>query len=159
MTLKESEIGASSGPSTENVEDAKMQPAANPDEDAEFSYKEQRKIIHRIDRRLVVMLGLIYCVSLVDRTNLSNAAIAGMTAELELDVGFRYASPPVSIFPRSPLTNTTAVHYRSRLLHHLRGISAPGHDSNQKDWSQNIPPCPVRGLGYHHGTWVLRSPH
>ncbi|KAM5354785.1 hypothetical protein ACJ41O_001431 [Fusarium nematophilum] len=66
------------------MKDVKMQPAANLDEDPEFSYKEQRRTIHRIDRRLVVMLGLIYCVSLVDRTKLSDAAIAGMTPDLEL---------------------------------------------------------------------------
>lgn len=40
------------------------------DEDEEFSYVEQRKIIHRIDRRLVVILGLMYCVSLIDRGNM-----------------------------------------------------------------------------------------
>lgn len=47
----------------------------NTDEDEEFSYAEQRKIIHRIDRRLVVILGLMYCVSLIDRGNLPNAAV------------------------------------------------------------------------------------
>lgn len=60
------------------------------DDDEEYSYKEQRKIVHKIDRRLVVMTGVIYCVSLVDRNNLPNAAIAGMTQDLELNVGIRY---------------------------------------------------------------------
>lgn len=54
------------------------------DYECEFSPAEQRKIIHRIDRRLVVTVGVLYCVSLMDRTNLSAAAIAGMTAELKL---------------------------------------------------------------------------
>lgn len=62
------------------------------DEDPEFSYAEQRKIIHRVDKRLVVMTGLMYCVSLMDRSNLPNAAIAGMRSELELSVGTRYVS-------------------------------------------------------------------
>lgn len=66
------------------------------DEDPEFSYAEQRKIIHRVDKRLVVMTGLMYCVSLMDRSNLPNAAIAGMRAELELSVGTRYVSVPQS---------------------------------------------------------------
>jgi small-conductance mechanosensitive channel len=43
----------------------------------EFSPREQKKIIHRIDRRLVVTVGVLYCISLMDRTNLSAAAIAG----------------------------------------------------------------------------------
>lgn len=35
-----------------------------------FSPEEQKKIIRRIDRRLVLTLGFLYCVSLMDRTNL-----------------------------------------------------------------------------------------
>jgi hypothetical protein len=45
--------------------------------ECEFSPAEQRKIIHRIDRRLVVTVGVLYCISLMDRTNLSAASIAG----------------------------------------------------------------------------------
>lgn len=46
----------------------------------EFTPAEQRKIIHRIDRRLVTTCGIMYTVSLMDRTNLSAAAIAGYAA-------------------------------------------------------------------------------
>lgn len=42
-----------------------------------FSPSEQRKIIHKIDRRLTVTLGILYCISLMDRTNLGAASIAG----------------------------------------------------------------------------------
>jgi hypothetical protein len=52
----------------------------NSSEDAyecEFTPEEQRKIIHRVDRRLVVTVGVLYCISLMDRTNLSSASIAG----------------------------------------------------------------------------------
>jgi len=52
--------------------------------ECEFSDREQKKIIHRIDRRLVVTVGVLYCISLMDRTNLSAAAIAGMTVDLKL---------------------------------------------------------------------------
>jgi hypothetical protein len=45
--------------------------------ESEFTPKEQKAIIHRIDRRLVVTVGALYCISLMDRTNLSSAAIAG----------------------------------------------------------------------------------
>jgi hypothetical protein len=57
-----------------------------------FTPEEQAKIIHRLDRRLVVVVGVMYCVSLMDRTNLSNAAIAGMSAELKLGIEMRYVS-------------------------------------------------------------------
>lgn len=52
-------------------------PSSHDDYECEFSPQEQRKIIHRIDRRLVVTVGVLYCISLMDRTNLSAAAIAG----------------------------------------------------------------------------------
>jgi hypothetical protein len=48
--------------------------------ECEFSPQEQRKIIHRIDRRLVLTVGVLYCISLMDRTNLSAASIAGYVA-------------------------------------------------------------------------------
>ena len=50
---------------------------SNCDLNEELSPVEQKKIIHRIDRRLVLTLGAMYCVSLMDRTNLSSASIAG----------------------------------------------------------------------------------
>jgi hypothetical protein len=43
----------------------------------EFSEAEQKAIVTRIDRRLVTTLGILYCASLMDRTNLGSAAIAG----------------------------------------------------------------------------------
>lgn len=61
-----------------------------PGYDSEYTPSEQSKIIHRIDRRLIGTCGVLYCISLMDRTNLSAAALAGMTAELRLNVGFRY---------------------------------------------------------------------
>lgn len=46
-------------------------------EDEEFTAEEQKRIIRRVDLRLVTMTGLAYCISLMDRTNLSMAAVAG----------------------------------------------------------------------------------
>lgn len=43
-----------------------------------FTPEEQKKIIRRIDIRLVLTLGFMYCVSLMDRTNLGIAAVGGM---------------------------------------------------------------------------------
>lgn len=44
---------------------------------SEFSPAEQTAIIRRIDKRLVVTCGFMYCISLMDRTNTSAAVIAG----------------------------------------------------------------------------------
>lgn len=44
---------------SENLEKGEGKVVDCTDEDEEFSYEEQRKIIHRIDRRLVVILGYV----------------------------------------------------------------------------------------------------
>ncbi|KAK0725386.1 major facilitator superfamily domain-containing protein [Lasiosphaeris hirsuta] len=60
-------------------------------DDFGFTPEEQKAIIRRVDRRLVLTIGAMYCVSLMDRTNLGAANIAGMQAELELSIGDRYS--------------------------------------------------------------------
>lgn len=52
--------------------------------------QEQKKLIWRVDVRLVLTLGFMYCVSLMDRTNLGIAMVAGMGTDLKL-IGFRYS--------------------------------------------------------------------
>ncbi|KAM3514717.1 hypothetical protein MY11210_001688 [Beauveria gryllotalpidicola] len=54
-----------------------------------FTQQQQRDIVKRIDRRLVLTVGALYCVSLMDRVNMSAANIAGMAKELQL-TGYRY---------------------------------------------------------------------
>lgn len=51
---------------------------------------EQKKVMRRIDRRLVLTCGFMYCVSLMDRTNTGIAVIAGMGVDLVL-IGSRYS--------------------------------------------------------------------
>ncbi|RAH75478.1 MFS general substrate transporter [Aspergillus aculeatinus CBS 121060] len=60
--------------------------------------KEERRILHRVDRRLIVMLGLLHTVSLIDRGNLGTASVAGMTKQLHL-IGMRYSIIAVAFFP------------------------------------------------------------
>lgn len=55
-----------------------------------FTPEQQRKIIRRIDKRLVLTLGVLYAVSLMDRTNTGIAVVAGMGVDLVL-VGSRYS--------------------------------------------------------------------
>ena len=49
----------------------------DPDADDEYSVSEQRKIIHKVDRRLLILLGFMQAVSFLDRANIANAAVAG----------------------------------------------------------------------------------
>ncbi|OBT67940.1 hypothetical protein VE03_02507 [Pseudogymnoascus sp. 23342-1-I1] len=67
------------------------QGAIREDEDLGISDAEGRKIIHKIDRRLISALGLMFGISLMDRTNLGSANIAGMSKELHLAIGSRYS--------------------------------------------------------------------
>ena len=63
-----------------------------------FNPKEARRIRARIDMRLIPCLGFMYGISLMDRKNVSNAAIAGMTKDLNLGVGYRYSLITLSFF-------------------------------------------------------------
>ncbi|KAK0387423.1 LOW QUALITY PROTEIN: hypothetical protein NLU13_5735 [Sarocladium strictum] len=51
---------------------------------------EEAKLIRRIDLRLLPILGVMYSISLIDRTNLGLAVVAGMDKDLELAVSNRY---------------------------------------------------------------------
>lgn len=82
---KHSDYASGSDPETANVVEAL-------DDDPVYSYAEQRKIIHRLDWRLITIAGIIYMNSLMDRSNLPNAAIAGMLVDLDMTGGFRYVS-------------------------------------------------------------------
>ncbi|OJJ53793.1 hypothetical protein ASPSYDRAFT_186884 [Aspergillus sydowii CBS 593.65] len=64
-----------------------------PDDEAagRFSAKEGAAIRRRIDIRLLPCLGLMYFVSLMDRKNVANAAIAGMREDLDMLEGYRYS--------------------------------------------------------------------
>ncbi|KAJ6138362.1 Major facilitator superfamily domain general substrate transporter [Penicillium samsonianum] len=50
----------------------------------------QKRVIRRIDLRLLPILGIMYSISLIDRTNLGLAFVAGMEQDLGLDIGNRY---------------------------------------------------------------------
>lgn len=134
------------------------------DPDHGFSLSEQRRIVRHIDRRLVVILGVMYCVSLMDRTNLSAAAIAGMTVELDLLIENRYVSLlSLCLDPTHPsnqLTCPTSRHLEHCLPHLLRPLHHLPTSLHRPD-SQNRSPCPpVRHLpvlGRRHDWYGLRQ--
>jgi len=68
----------------------KQPPVEELDNDSVYTYIEQRKIIHRLDWRLITIAGIIYMNSLMDRANLPNAAIAGMNEDLDMMDGYGY---------------------------------------------------------------------
>ncbi|CUS09223.1 unnamed protein product [Tuber aestivum] len=51
----------------------------------------EKKLVRRIDIHLIPILAALYSVSMIDRTNISNAVIAGMMSDLKLNVGDRFS--------------------------------------------------------------------
>ncbi|KAJ5263714.1 hypothetical protein N7478_011319 [Penicillium angulare] len=91
MTSAKEPFPALSQSVTNNDDKADSFIQQDPDADEEFTIAEQRKIIRKVDRRLLVLLGLMQAVSFLDRANISNAAVAGMTKALGLGIGARYS--------------------------------------------------------------------
>ncbi|KAL2405948.1 hypothetical protein ABEF95_002783 [Exophiala dermatitidis] len=57
----------------------------------ELSEAEVRRIIRKVDSRLIVIYGFKIAISLLDGANLSHANIAAMSKDLELQGGTRYS--------------------------------------------------------------------
>jgi MFS family permease len=51
----------------------------------------EKKLIRKIDWHLLPILGVLYSVSLIDRTNVSGGSISGMIGDLHLNIGSRYS--------------------------------------------------------------------
>ncbi|KAL4263771.1 MFS transporter superfamily protein [Pleurotus pulmonarius] len=58
----------------------------------------ERRTIRRVDLYLLPMLVILYSISLTDRINISNAYIAGMAADLQLQIGSRYSIASLIFF-------------------------------------------------------------
>ncbi|RMD44950.1 hypothetical protein DV735_g7, partial [Chaetothyriales sp. CBS 134920] len=54
------------------------------DEDITYTAEEERGVVRRLDRRLVLFLSLLYLLSFLDRSNIGNARIAGLESSLRL---------------------------------------------------------------------------
>lgn len=77
LDLEESTSTSSSSPS-------------NSESSFPFTATDQKRIIRQIDLRVVLLLGAMYAVSLIDRSQIGLAMISGMGTDLQLTVGARY---------------------------------------------------------------------
>lgn len=57
----------------------------------------ERRVLRKVDIRLLPILAALYCIALVDRTNISVARISGLDEDLDLTVGNR-ASVALLVF-------------------------------------------------------------
>ncbi|KAJ5488212.1 Major facilitator superfamily domain general substrate transporter [Penicillium expansum] len=69
----------------------------NNHDESQGSDKDDKVLVRRIDCQLLPWLCLVYALSLIDRTNISSAKIAGMAEDLNL-VGNRYSVALVVFF-------------------------------------------------------------
>jgi hypothetical protein len=49
-----------------------------------YTPDEDREVRKKLDRRLVGFMALLYCLSFLDRSNIGNARIAGLSKDLKL---------------------------------------------------------------------------
>ncbi|KAF5313401.1 hypothetical protein D9611_008574 [Ephemerocybe angulata] len=74
------------------VEDVeKIDHVASPVPDAHYDPRFVKKTLRMIDLRLIPIMGLLYAIALVDRTNMGIARTAGMEKDLQLYIGERYS--------------------------------------------------------------------
>lgn len=50
----------------------------------DFSHIDEKKVLRKMDIRLIPMLALLYLLSFLDRGNIGNASIEGLTDDLGL---------------------------------------------------------------------------
>jgi hypothetical protein len=54
------------------------------DTSVQYDAKFEKRVIRKVDIRLLLILGALYSIALIDRTNLSAARVAGMAKDLKL---------------------------------------------------------------------------
>ena len=59
-----------------------------------YSAEEERVVVRKFDRRLVLFVAALYMLSFLDRSNIGNARIAGMDADLQITPASTPATPP-----------------------------------------------------------------
>lgn len=61
--------------------------SAQPDEEKEedFTEAEEKAVLKKLDRRVVLFVALLYLLSFLDRSNIGNARIAGLEKDLKLE--------------------------------------------------------------------------
>lgn len=59
-------------------------------QEQDWTPEEERAVVKKADWRVFPMLCFVFGLSLLDRTNISSAYIAGLEEDLRLDIGARY---------------------------------------------------------------------
>jgi hypothetical protein len=103
-------------PELANIEDVERQKEQVEARLSRFTKEEEEAVIKKLDWHLMPLIFVLYSLSVLDRSNLGNAKIAGMQKDINIG-GNRYAWLG-TIFYISCKNLSTAVHLkRDRLMH------------------------------------------
>lgn len=75
----------------------KVEIEVSPQAEQTHDTKFEKRVLRKIDVRLLPILGALYTISLVDRSNISVARISGLDEDVGLDIGSR-ASIALMVF-------------------------------------------------------------
>ncbi|KAL2221521.1 putative MFS nicotinic acid transporter Tna1 [Thermoascus aurantiacus ATCC 26904] len=81
--LSDEKRSGSSSPSHVHVQDVRQDPERDGQDDA-FSHIDKKKVLRKMDLHLIPVLSVLYLLSFLDRGNIGNAKIEGLTEELNL---------------------------------------------------------------------------
>ncbi len=80
MVFKDKEVAPESPPKDDPV--MMLESASSSDNNLGFDEKMTAKLVRKIDYYLVPFLALLYLLSYLDRTNIGNARLGGLEADL-----------------------------------------------------------------------------
>jgi hypothetical protein len=73
--------------------------------DAPIDAEAERKLVRKLDLIIFPVFFVVYMMAFLDRINISNANIQGLSAELHLDEGNRFnVALFVCYYPSTPMT-------------------------------------------------------
>lgn len=61
-----------------------IESASSNGSDLGFDAKQEKALIHKIDRKLLPLLTILYLLSFLDRTNIGNARLFGLEKDLKM---------------------------------------------------------------------------
>ena len=115
------------------------------EDDVQLSEAEERRLIRRLDFRLIGAAGIGYSISLMDRTNVGMAAITGMLVDLKL-VPSLYVRCP--FYDVGLVADGAKVTHCSRVLHSICPLPTAGYGAYPQDRPSEVSLHAGARLGY-----------
>lgn len=76
--------------SSTNMEEFRKQNTEHHEHETPFSEKKTKRLLRKIDLAILPLVSVMYLLSFLDRSNIGNARLAGLEADLKMS-GWDYA--------------------------------------------------------------------